>query len=338
MRSADEMPQRDWRPSNPVDVHSGPSGADGAGGTGLAPEPPSGAQVELCYADQQATVVEVGGGLRSYEVAGRAVLDGYDRWAMCTGGRGQLLMPWPNRLADGRYEFDGGVQQLALTEPVEHHAIHGLTRWASWQLTQTDAASAVAEYLLRPQPGYPFTLRCAATYQLGPDGLAVEMRVTNVDGRPVPCGLGAHPYLLVGGAGVDAARLQVPGRTRLVTDDRGIPVGREDVAGTRYDFREPRPVADLVIDTAYTDLIRDPDGFVRVGVGMPDGPLVVLWADGSWPYVQVFTGDTLAPAERRRSLAVEPMTCPPDAFNRAGERPLLGPAETLIGRWGIQVA
>ena len=93
---------------------------------------PSGEQFELSFGDQRAVVVEVGGGLRSYAVGGRDVLDGYGADAMSTSGRGQLLMPWPNRVEDGSYEFDGTRQQLPLTEPERGNAIHGLVRWASW--------------------------------------------------------------------------------------------------------------------------------------------------------------------------------------------------------------
>jgi aldose 1-epimerase len=297
--------------------------------------PPSGAQVELRWGDQRATVVEVGGGLREYEVGGRPVLDGYDRSAMCTGGRGQLLVPWPNRIADGRYEYDGQPMQLPLSEPVQKHAIHGLTRWASWQLTQPDPATVLAAYVLHPQPGYPFTLHCAAAYRLGPDGLTVDLAVTNRSERAAPVGLGTHPYLLVGDPLVNAATLQVPGRTRLISDQRGIPTGREDVAGTGYDFREPGPIGELLLDTAYTDLIRGPDGRARVCLTTSDGWRLVLWSDENWPYLQVYTGDTLAVPERRRSLAVEPMTCPPNAFNCA-DQPLLAAAGTVGGTWGIQ--
>jgi aldose 1-epimerase len=341
MSSLDGSPQA-GRLSSSVEVKPWPAEAGDARPARVPqrepqPEPPSGAQVELSYADQRVTVVEVGGGLRSYEVCGAAVLDGYDRSAMCTGGRGQLLVPWPNRIADGRYEHEGEVLQLPLSEPVEHHAIHGLTRWASWQLTQPDPATVLASYLLRPQPGYPFTLECEAAYRLGPDGLAVRVAVTNRGSRSAPVGLGVHPYLLAGTTPVDAVSLQVPGQTRLLTDRRGIPTGQEDVTGTRHDFRQSRPIGDLLLDTAYTDLIRDPDGLARVRFERPDGWRLTLWADHNWPYLQVYTGDTLLPAERRRSLAVEPMTCPPNGFNYPGASLLVAPAETVGGSWGIRV-
>ena len=298
--------------------------------------PPSGRQVELRHGDQRAVVVEVGGGLRTYEVGGAAVLEGYPEDEMCRGGRGQLLLPWPNRIADGRYALDGEPQQLALTEPALHHAIHGLTRWQPWQLDQPDPAEAVGTYRLHPQPGYRFALACEVSYRLDPDGLTVTMTVANLSDRPAPVGLGAHPYLAVGTGLVDQARLAVPALSRLVTDERSIPRGREDVAGGPYDFRRSREVGGIVLDTAYTDLVRDPDGLARVRLARADGREVTLWADGAWSHLQLFTGETLPEPQRRRSLAVEPMTCAPDAFNSGDGLRLLEPGQALTGAWGIR--
>ena len=80
------------------------------------PVAPSGEQLELSFGEQRAVVVEVGAGLRAYAVGGREVLDGYPADEMCASGRGQVLMPWPNRIEDGSYEFDGRRHQLPLTE------------------------------------------------------------------------------------------------------------------------------------------------------------------------------------------------------------------------------
>jgi aldose 1-epimerase len=299
--------------------------------------PPSGRQVEIVHGDARVTVVEVGGGLRDYRVGGRPVLDGYGAGEQCTWGRGQLLVPWPNRIPDGRYTVDGRVEQLALTEPEQHNAIHGLTRWSAWSLEQPAADAVVAEHVLHPQPGYPFTLRCRASYRLGPDGLAVEMAVTNLSGAPAPVGMGAHPYLLAGDGGVGPVSVLIPAETRLLADHRGIPSGRAAVPGTGDDYRTARRVGDAVLDCTYTDLAPDPDGRVRVRLGLPDGAEVVLWADATWPYLQVFTGDTMPEPERRRSIAVEPMTCAPNAFNTGDGLHRLAPDATLAGTWGITV-
>jgi aldose 1-epimerase len=300
--------------------------------------PPSGQQVELRHGAQRAVVVEVGGGLRAYQAGGADVLDGYAEDSMCDGGRGQLLVPWPNRIEDGRYELAGTRRQLAITEPAKGHAIHGLTRWLPWRLEQPAAGEAVASCVLHPQPGYPFRLDCTAAYRLDDEGLAVTMAVVNRSDQDAPVGLGAHPYLAVGPGLVDGARLRLPAATRLVTDDRAIPRGRTPVEGTEHDFRAGRPIGPTELDTGYTDLLRDPDGLTRVRLSLVDGRETTLWADGAWTHLQVYTGETLAAPRRRRGLAVEPMTCPPNAFASGDGRRLLAPGETLSGRWGIAVS
>src|SRR5262245_4069956 len=140
----------------------------------------SGAQYEIVHAAQRAVIVEFGGGLRSYAVGDRDVLDGYARGEMCAAGRGQVLAPWPNRLADGSYEFNGRRHQLPLTEPDAHNAIHGLVQWQPWRACEQEARRVVVEHVLRPQPGYPFALELRIEYALSDDGLMVSMRATNV--------------------------------------------------------------------------------------------------------------------------------------------------------------
>lgn len=308
----------------------------------VKPMAPSGRQLEVAHAGSTVTITEVGGGLRDYRVGGVAVLDGYDAGSMASRGRGQLLLPWPNRIADGRYVFAGTTQQLPVNEVAFGNASHGLTRWSAWDLTQVDEAAARAAFVLRAQSGYPFTIGFVADYRLGDDGLAVTMTATNLGEGPAPVGMGAHPYLLVTGAGAAPVRaddvlLSVPAATRLVTDEHAIPVGARDLAGDRFDFRGPgRPIGDLAIDTCYTDLARDADGRARVQLAAPGGGSVTVWMDETWGYVQVFTGDTLGPDERRRSVAVEPLTCPANAFNSGDGLRVLEPGASVGGSWGIR--
>jgi aldose 1-epimerase len=294
---------------------------------------PSGEQVELAFADQRAVVVEVGGGLRTYTAGGRPLLDGYSDRELCSSGRGQLLIPWPNRVADGRYEFDGRGLQLPVDEPERRNAIHGLVRWASWRIAERATDRVVLEHLLNPQPGYPFTLALRVEYALGGDGLTVRTEATNLGGGACPYGAGAHPYLTVSAAQVDDATLSVPAETVLEADERGLPVGSQPVDGTELDFRMPRKIGSVRLDHCFTDLTRNGDGCVRVRLGEE----TTLWADESYAYLMVFTGDAL-PDVDRRSLAVEPMTCAPNAFRSGDGLIRLEPGETHTGRWGITLA
>jgi aldose 1-epimerase len=290
---------------------------------------PSGRQIEVRAGagaqESVATVVEVGGGVRTFEVGGRAVLDGYDIDDMCTAGRGQLLLPWPNRLAEGRYEFDGQELQLPITDGGTGSAIHGLARWQRWELAAPGPDTCVASLELPPQPGWPFLLDLATTYTVAPGRLQVTIEATNSGDRACPFGAGQHPYVAVP---VDTTSLRLPVATRLELAG-GIPTGRTEPAE-----RELSPIGDRRLDDCYTDL--DPDW--RVEVIPAAGPRLELSGDPVWRYLQVFSGDTVPQPERRRQgLAIEPMTCPPNSFTTGDGLIVLQPGESFRGSWTLQV-
>lgn len=303
------------------------------------PEPPSGRQTEIRHGRHRAVVVEVGGGIREYQVDGHDVLDGYPVDEACQAARGLPLIPWPNRVRDGRYSWDGTDYQTALTEPEQHNAIHGFTRFKNWSLLDQAADRATLGLVLHPQIGYPFILRLAVEYRLGDDGLVVTTSATNVGAAAAPYATGAHPYLTVGTPTVDTAVLQLPGRTWLPTGDQQIPVGEETVDGSPYDFREPRPIGDTRVDYAFGDLTRDDDGRAWVRLAAPeDGRRVELWVDETYHYVEIFTGDALPRQDRRRKgLGVEPMTAPPNAFASGESVQRLEPGARTSSQWGIRV-
>ncbi len=299
--------------------------------------PPTGEQFVLRWDDAEVTVVEVGGGLRRYRVGDRDLLDGYDLTEMASDGRGHVLAPWPNRLRDGRYTWDGEEHRTALTEPETGTAIHGLVRFVPWRVVDGAGDRTVLEHLLHPQPGYPFLLRLRVAYELDADGLRVTTTATNEGAVPLPYGEGHHPYLAAGpGRLVDGCTLAAPGATRLETDERGIPTGAVPVAGTVYDLRRGSRVGDLVVDHAFTDLERDADGRAWVRLTGPDGRGAAVWMDESYRWLQLFTGDALSAARRRRGLAVEPMTCPPNALQTGEDVIRLEPGESTTVAWGLQ--
>jgi aldose 1-epimerase len=296
--------------------------------------PPSGEQIAITAGDQQAMVVEIGGGLRLYSAGGRDLVDGYGANEMSSSGRGQALIPWPNRLEDGSYEFDGRRHQLPLNEPERRNAIHGLVRWVAWNASAREPHRVVMEHILHPQPGYPFSLKLRIEYSLSAGGLRVQTTATNIGADRCPYGCGAHPYLTLG-ATIDRLILRVPARTVLRSDERGLPTGTEAVGHTVYDFQKPRRIGSTTLDHAFTDLERDEAGIARVELRDPDrGTQVWLWVDESYPYLMLFSGDQL-PDVHRRSLAVEPMTCPPNAFRSGDALIVLEPGSSFTSTWGI---
>lgn len=297
---------------------------------------PSGAQFEIVYGNQRATIVEVGGGIRTYEAGGRNVLDLYPVGAMCDGAHGTVLVPWPNRLADGRYRFDGVDYQVALTEPGKANAIHGFLRWRTWCAEKRTPNRIVMVTRLHPMMGYPFFLDVSVVYELGEAGLVVATTATNVGTTPCPYGCGQHPYLSPGVGLIDECTLELDARTRILTDnERQLPTGSEPVAGTPFDFAEGIRLGDRKLDFAFTDLARDSSGRAWVRLSGSDGRRVELWVDGHYPILQIYTGDTLEPHRRRRGLGAEPMTCPPNAFQTGDGLVRLDPGQSLTTTWGV---
>jgi galactose mutarotase-like enzyme len=299
---------------------------------------PTGQQWRIGHGSQEVVVCEVGATLRSYTVADAPVLDGFaaDEWSH--SGRGQVLAPWPNRLADGRFEFNGVRAQAALDEPERHNAIHGLVRWLPWTLQTRHQNQVSLRLQLHPSPGYPFSLLLELDYHVGREGLTITTRARSLEEGPVPFGLGFHPYLTAGTETVDGAILRVPALHTLEVDDRGLPTGTvTPVAGTERDFTAPRFVGPAVLDTAFTTLERNAEGRAEASLDAPDGTSgATLWVDQGFPYLMVYTGDTLPEqARRRRAVAIEPMTCPPNALRTGTDVIELQPDQEWSARWGI---
>jgi aldose 1-epimerase len=305
----------------------------------MAMTPPSGEQFEISHGEQRATIVEVGGGVRQYEVGGRPVLDSYPLEAICDGAHGAPLIPWPNRLADGRYSFDGVDYQVALTEPTKRNAIHGFLRWRSWKALEMEPERVVMATTIRPMEGYPFVLEVSVAYELGEAGLTVTTTATNVGARPCPYACGQHPYLSPGSGLIDECSLELDAQTRILTDaERQLPTGTEAVAGTAFDFRAARRLGDQRLDFAFTDLARDDAGRAWVRLAAPDSHRAELWVDERYPIVELYTGDTLSEPRRRRGIGAEPMSCPPNAF-KTGEGVLrLEPGQAARSQWGARLA
>ena len=299
---------------------------------------PSGEQWEIEHGDQHAVVVEVGGGLREYGAGGIPVLDGYAADEMCLGSRGQALIPWPNRLADGRYTFDGRPMQVPINEVGKGTAIHGLVRWSRWQLASRETHRVVVTHVLHPQPAYPFTLGSRIEYALSESGLSVNVTSTNLGREPLPYGTGHHPYLTLGEPSIDSAIIQLPAASAIAVDERLLPTGIVDVGEAGIDFRKARTLGTSRLDIAFTALERDAGGRAWFTMQTADERRRIrFWMAAAYTHVMLFTGDTLTDETRRRQgLGVEPMTCPPNAFGSGDGVITLNPGESHSTAWGMQ--
>jgi aldose 1-epimerase len=302
---------------------------------------PSGEQWTIRDGRQEATVVEVGGGLRTYRVDGTDIVAGYRDDEVCRAGRGQVLMPWPNRIRDGKYTFEGADLQLGLSEPALHNASHGLVRWATWLLHwhADDWSALTVRTRLHPQPGWNATLDLSVNYVLEPHGLVVSVHASNVGPVPAPFGFGAHPYIALGDTPLAQVELSIPAGLEVLVDEQLVPIGTAAVR-PEVDFRTPRPLGTTALDTAFTDLARtrDDGGWEVVVGGLGTGD-VSVWGDESLGWAQVFTAkgkDT--GVDGVRGIAVEPMSCPANAFNSGEGLVVLAPGDSWSARWGIEPA
>jgi aldose 1-epimerase len=301
--------------------------------------PLSGTHYGLAAGDYTATIASVGASLRTLQHHGRDIVVPFEADEVRPAYRGATLAPWPNRVIDGRYTFDGVVEQLPLTEPNRGNALHGLVTWLDFTPVDKSASHVVLVATIEAQSGYPHRVEVTVTYSLDESGLHSTVSGLNTGHDQAPWGTGPHPYLTPGSGRVDEWTLSLPAASVLtVTDDRLAPIGLADVATEddgSFDFRTPRLVGTTFIDHAFTDLARDEDGTTEVTVTAADGTGVGMTWASDCPWVQVHTADQADPETSRLGLAVEPMTCPPDAFNSGTDLIVLAPGASATAGWTI---
>lgn len=295
--------------------------------------PPTGEQFEIVAGEASAVVTEVGAGLREFTSGGLPYVETFPATSRPPRGAGNILVPWPNRTAGGRWTWNGAPQQLALNEPAAGNAIHGLLRHTLYRAGERSADAVTLHAVVAPQPGWPVPLDTSVRYAVGADGLTVTHTVRNVGADPVPFGVGAHPYLRVGAAATDDCVLTLAARSMLPLRS-GLPTGPPRAVDGAFDLRAGRSLRGLVLDHAFGGCApAEGDTLVRHRLDGPGGG-VELWADPDFGWVQVFTPDDHP--GRGRAVAVEPMTCPPDALNSGTGLLTLGSGERWTGSWGIR--
>ena len=302
---------------------------------GRMSDPVTGEQFDIAAGPYRATVTEAGAGLRELTHQRQPLVLSYPADEPAPAAFGQLLIPWPNRVSRGRYDFDGRSHQLDLSEPELDNAIHGLVRWAAWRPVEHSPDRLRMACALHGSTGYPFRLDLEVEYRLDAGtGLTVTVAATNPGTRPLPYAHGAHPYLTVGEP-IDGCTVQIPGSRYLPVDERMIPSGPPlAVDGSAYDLRAGRLLGEQPIDLAFTGLERGPDGRAWVHLTGADRR-TSFWLDEAQPWLEIYTADQVPVDRRRLGLGVEPMTGPPNAFGSGTDVIRLEPGAGYTGSWGI---
>ncbi|MBB2977081.1 aldose 1-epimerase [Microbacterium endophyticum] len=294
---------------------------------------PTGHRYTLTSSRARAEVCQVGGALRSLNIDGVDLVPRYPDGIPTPAASGIVLVPWPNRIRDGKWTQGGQTRQLAITEPAFSNASHGLLRFAPYDVASLEADAVTLRAVIYPQTGYPFQLETRVTYRLVQNGLHVSHTVTNIGAQPAPVALGTHPYVCIGDVATADLTIDVAAAERFELDARKLPTGVAPVDAA-HDLRSPRRVGDLSIDTAFGAIERDHNGRISGTLRAPDGRTLSVWAGEDFEYLQVFTTDRYPGHEL--AVAIEPMSAPADAFNSGQSLRWLSPLESWELEWGIE--
>ncbi len=304
------------------------------------------AEITLSAGDLRLKVAPFGASLRGMwreapDGTRQEIVTGYTGAKGKVGGQGDVLIPFPGRVRDGRYTFEGQTYQMPQNDKDGPNAIHGFLRLTEWEVDaqKDDMVMFSVSINAGEHSGYPFSMIAMLIYSLSEYGLHCAFSMKNLGEQNAPVAAGFHPYFTVGSEQIDADTLHVPMASTLEMVNL-LPTGAIlPVGNTAFDFRSPRPIGATAFNTCYLDPIRDSDGNLRLKLGSADGQRgVTVWMDEAFNYVVLYSGDPLPPSHRRRSLAIEPMTCAADGFNHPEWGLVsLPPGETFTGAWGVEV-
>jgi aldose 1-epimerase len=287
------------------------------------------------------TVAPYGASLRGLTHNNDPVITGYHGKDGKVGGQGDVLIPFPGRVSGGRYTFEGQTYQMPINDKETPSAIHGFLRTQMWDVKAQSENAITFQTVLAPDQhaGYPFALAVCITYTLSDDGLSVNFTLENTGTCDAPVAIGQHPYFTVNSPLIDADTLSLPYGSYLEYKDL-LPTGNVlPVAGSPFDFRESHAIGDVKFNTCFLNPVRDDDGHTRIHLSFSENKSLTIWLDASFSYVVLYSGDPLPDDHRRKSLAIEPMTCGSDAFNHpAWGLMTLAPAQTLTATWGVTVS
>ncbi|MPV48902.1 aldose epimerase [Pseudactinotalea sp. HY160] len=289
----------------------------------------------LTHGEMVADIVSFGAHLRTFRVGARDVVTPFGIDEFPPASSGAVLVPWPNRLEDGRYTWRGGDHRAPINEVDRMTALHGLMQWQHWSGVLIHDACVRLSATLTATPAYPFTLELNIEYLLTAEGLEVTLRATNIGAEDAPYGNGFHPWLSPGPGGLDTAVLSADATTWYPTDERLLPTGIDPLPD-HFDFRSPRPVGATTFDDAFGSPTFDADGRSWVRLRGDDGATAEVWMESPFALWQLCSAGPGADG-RRPGLAVEPMTCPANAFRSGDHLLTLAPGETHTVRWGARL-
>ncbi len=251
--------------------------------------------------------------------------------------KGAKLIPFPNRLEDGAYFFEGKQYQLQLNYPAEHNACHGFVydKGFSVEKTKEGPESAFVRLLYQHDgslPGYPFPCKVELTYVLDSrEGFKCRTKIENLSEGAMPVGDGWHPFFTFHKK-IDKAFLKLPRTERISANERMLPVGEAQLYNLFESFTK---IEDTNFDTCFK-IKPETSGVASIELYDFEQEIKVsLWmetGENKYNYFQLYI-----PPERT-SIAIEPMTCNVNAFNNQEGLITLKPQEKFIAEYGVKLS
>lgn len=266
-----------------------------------------------------------------------SIVDGYNyadelEAEMEKSYKGAKLVPYPNRVAFGKYSFNNINYQLPINH--EMHSIHGLVydkklSLVNQQATEEDVSIELQYIYDKEYKGYPFSFKLNIFYTFSEEGLTLSTRIENIDKNEIPVADGWHLYFKVANK-IDECLFKIPSSETLALDETLIPTGKinkqekyihfSKIEGDNFDTCFVLPGKKSILSAELYDIIED----IRV----------VAWQESGnkkYNYMQVYS------PPNRETLAIEPMTCEPNALNSGKGLIVLKPGEVFDATCGVKL-
>jgi aldose 1-epimerase len=283
----------------------------------------------------QAEVSPVGAALLELTVAGTRVTPSVSPDDAAEFYVGSIIAPWPNRVANGRYSYQGEDFQLECNETKRQTALHGLSAQHPWSIEASSDDTVTLSTTVGQVPGYPWQIDLLANYLVGENGVTVSLTATNTSATTAPFGAAFHPYFTIPGSALDEWTLQMPAAVVVIPDpDRLLPERDSDVSEAGLDFRDGEHLAEPSLAPPFLDhAFGGFDGAASATLASPNGVGISLGASlGSW--MQVHRPDA---GPLQGSVVLEPQTCPPNALADSRDVIELAPHEQIHIMWNLMV-
>ncbi len=246
--------------------------------------------------------------------------------------RGAKLSPFPNRVNKASYFFKG--KQYPLSPNNFPHALHGLLwnvpfEFKGQELKNEFASITLVKQYKNEQAGFPFHYSIEIEYTLQPNSFSARTTIVNTSLESILMGDGWHPYFSTG-LSIDTLKLHLPSSKRLVLDDFLIPTGTYSKDDR---FLVPMNLDGIVLDHCFE--VEAIDGVVETQLidETKNITVTIFQKTGKQGYnfIQVYT------PPNRKSIAIEPMSCAPDAFNNEKGLTILAPGESVGYEFGVRL-